>query len=86
LQQLFSLQILQERCAETVGTLFDLERFVTKECSASSMRTRPWPLKFLPRVLLRGLALLTFLAVGWSVAAAQSAADISTAKPQLDKT
>ena len=47
------------------------------------MRTRPWPLKFLPRVLLRGLALLTFLAVGWSVAAAQSAADISTAKPQL---
>jgi hypothetical protein len=49
------------------------------------MKTRPWALKFPPRVLLRGLALLTFLSAGWSIAAAQSA-EISTAKPSLTAT
>ncbi len=47
------------------------------------MTTKAWALKFPPRVVLRGLVLLTLLSVGWSVAAAQSAAEISTAKPQL---
>jgi len=49
------------------------------------MKTRAWPLTFPPRVLLRGVMLLTFLSVGWSIGAAQSAAEISTAKPQLTK-
>ena len=50
------------------------------------MKTRAWPLKFPSRILLRGLALLALLSAGWSVAAAQSAVEISTAKPQLTTT
>lgn len=47
------------------------------------MKTRAWALKFPPRALLRGLVLLTLLSVSWSVAAAQSTAEIGAAKPQL---
>ena len=50
------------------------------------MKTRVWALKFPPRVLLRGILLLTLLSVGWSVAAAQSAVDIGAAKLQLSAT
>jgi hypothetical protein len=50
------------------------------------MKTRARALNFPPRDLLRGLALLTLLAVSWSVATAQSAAGVSTPKPQLSKT
>ena len=46
------------------------------------MKTRAWPLEFPPRVLLRGVVLLTLLSVGWSVAVAQSAAVVSAARPQ----
>src|SRR5436190_12264955 len=45
------------------------------------MKTRAWALKFPPRVLLRGLLLLTLLAAGWSVAAAQSV-QVGAAQPQ----
>ena len=44
------------------------------------MKTRAWALKFPPRMLLRGGVLLTLLSVGWSVATAQSAAEVSTAR------
>ena len=47
------------------------------------MKTRAWSLKSHSHVLLRGLVLLTFLAVGWSVAAAQSPSEIGTARPEL---
>src|ERR1041384_7375714 len=46
------------------------------------MKTQAWPLKFPPRILLRGLVLLAILSIGWNVASAQSAAELSTAKPQ----
>src|SRR5215471_18186786 len=46
------------------------------------MKTRAWPLKFTPRVLLRGSLLLAVLSVGWSVATAQSPSELSSAKPQ----
>ncbi len=62
-----------------------MERFVTQDCSASSMKTRSWALKFSPRVLLRGVLLLALLSVGSSVAAAQTAAEINTAKAAATK-
>lgn len=49
------------------------------------MKTRAWALKFPLRVVLRGLVLLTLLSVGWSVAAAQSAAEVSNARPSATK-
>lgn len=47
------------------------------------MKTRAWALKFPHRVLLRGVALLTFLSVSWSVATAQSTPEVSPASPQV---
>ena len=46
------------------------------------MKTQAWPLKFPPRIMLRGLVLLAILSVGWNVAAAQCGADLSPTKPQ----
>jgi hypothetical protein len=41
---------------------------------------------FPPCVLLRGLVLLTLLAAGWSVVAAQTGSEFNTSKPQAAKT
>jgi hypothetical protein len=45
------------------------------------MKTRALALKFSPRTLLRGVVLLTLLSVGWSIVAAQSATEVTAAKP-----
>src|SRR5689334_4334397 len=50
------------------------------------MKTRAWPPKFPPCVLLRGLLLLTLVSAGWSVAIAQSAAEMGSTKPRLTTT
>src|SRR5215813_12534073 len=50
------------------------------------MKTRAWASKFPPRVLLRGLLLLTLLSAGRSVVPAQTEPDFSNAKPQAAKT
>jgi len=50
------------------------------------MKTRAWPLKFPPRVLLRGVVLLTLLSAGWSSVAAQTGSDVITSRPQGART
>jgi hypothetical protein len=50
------------------------------------MKTRAWPPKFPPSVLLRWLLLLTLVSAGCSVAIAQSAAEMGSTKPRLTTT